>query len=40
MVLDEDLATIGAKFLIFKAGTVFTHLWIERLRNFKQTYGM
>jgi len=40
MILDEDLATIGVKLLIFKAGTVFTHLWIERLRNFEKTHDV
>jgi DNA-binding response OmpR family regulator len=40
MILDEDIKTTGSRILLFRAGLVFTDLWIQRLRNFARTHGV
>ncbi|HTA45237.1 MAG TPA: response regulator [Bryobacteraceae bacterium] len=34
MMLEDDFCSQNGKILVFKAGTVLTELWIERIRNF------
>ncbi|HTZ60312.1 MAG TPA: response regulator [Acidobacteriaceae bacterium] len=40
MILDEDIVSTSTNVLIFKAGIVFTDLWIERLGNFARNHGV
>jgi DNA-binding response OmpR family regulator len=40
MILDEDIVSTSTKVLIFKAGIVFTDLWVERLGNFAKNHGI
>jgi response regulator RpfG family c-di-GMP phosphodiesterase len=40
MILDEDIVSTSTNVLIFKAGTVFTDLWVERLGNFARNHGV
>jgi CheY-like chemotaxis protein len=40
MILDEDVVSTSTKALIFKAGMVFTDLWVERLGNFARNHGV
>jgi len=39
MVLDDNVFSKDGSLLIFRAGTVLTEAWIERLRNFAMTRG-
>jgi response regulator RpfG family c-di-GMP phosphodiesterase len=39
MVLDDNVFSKDGSLLIFRAGTVLTETWIERLRNFAMTRG-
>jgi CheY-like chemotaxis protein len=40
MILDEDIVSTSTNVLIFKAGIVFTDLWVERLGNFARNHGV
>jgi hypothetical protein len=40
MILDEDVVSSSTNALIFKAGMVFTDLWVERLGNFARNHGV
>jgi HD domain len=40
MILDEDIVSTSTNVLIFKAGIVFTDLWVERLGNFARNQGI
>jgi response regulator RpfG family c-di-GMP phosphodiesterase len=40
MVFDEDILTTKTNIMVFKAETVLTNVWIERLGNFARTHGV